>query len=234
MYKRILHSIQEEHFDHPYAIDVQLGAGNTRPKSTTTGGHPGAYLLPESVMTFRMNSRTLWSKFIWGLLNYSVALNNGVSGLDQVEKRTYKYAKDIGEYVMPYYGISNSEKLGTLLSDFTKVGIEVVNDLKAGKAMDGTKERWDGSIVALVDFLHQLNPDSWSIAMLKDYFDHIVKFWIASIKARDEKNWTANDEAINNLEKLVIVGMDTVGGDFNSLADMFSKGLITQFPHQFV
>jgi hypothetical protein len=186
-------------------------------------------VLTEKAMKFRMDSRTLWSRFGWGPLNYSIALNNNIDGLSETENRIYKHAQRIGDFVIPYYGEEIAKTLSSALVDFARIGVSVMNDLKAGKPLDGTKERWDQSVENIATFLSTINPQYWPKEAVKSYFDALVNFWIDSIRARELKNFEADSIAIDGIEKLVTLGAN----DTSSLADVFSAGIIAQFPEKF-
>jgi hypothetical protein len=186
-------------------------------------------VMTEETMLFRMNSRTLWSRFAWSLLNYSIALNSEIDGTEQAEKRIYSHAAKLGEFVKPYYGDETGRVLGEALTTFGKIGVTVMQDLKAGKPLDGTKTLWDINVDEISTFLSTINPMYWPKAPVKSYFDMLVKFWIDSIKARNAKDWAANEIAIDNIDKLITVG----NGESDSLADVFSAGVIAQYPEKF-
>lgn len=186
-------------------------------------------VMTEETMLFRMNSRTLWSRFAWSLLNYSIALNSEIDGKEQAEARIYKHAESIGQLAAPYIGEAQGKALGEALTTFGRIGVTVMQDLKAGKPLDGTKALWDKNIDEISVFLSTLNPKAWPKEPVKSYFDTLVKFWIDSIAARNARDWAANEIAIDNIDKLVTTG----NGDVPSFADVFSGGIIEMYPEKF-
>ena len=187
-------------------------------------------MLSEKSTLFRMNSRTLWSRFGWSPLNFSIALNNNLEGLSETENRIYTQAAKIGDFVVPYYGEEIGKALGDALINFGQIGVAVMRDLKGGIPLDGTKTRWDQSVENLATLLSTINPDYWPKEPVKSYFDTLVNFWIDSIRARQSKDFDADSVAIDGIEKLVTMGI----GDSPSLADVFSAGIIAQFPEKFI
>jgi len=190
------------------------------------------FALSEEAMNFRMNARTLWSRYLWGLLNYAIALNNEMDGKEQAEARIYKIAHMIGDMVRPYYGDEHAAAITESLSSFAKIGINVMNSLKAGIPLDGTVELWTKSINDLAEFFDHLNPKYWPRDAVKYYFENLVNLWVTSIQARNEKNWEVNDAAIENMDKLIALGDKSQG--LVSLADVFSSGVINMFPDKFI
>lgn len=185
--------------------------------------------LTEKSTLFRMNSRTLWSRFGWGPLNYSIALNNNLDGLNETENRIYAHAARIGELVTPYYGEEIGKTFTDALTQFAKIGVGVIQDLYNGKPLDGTKALWDESIENIATFLSTINPEYWPKDPIKSYLDALVNLWLDSINARESKDFAANEVAMDAIEKLVTLGTDTTP----SLADVFSMGIISQYPEKF-
>ena len=227
MYKKISHTIQEEHFNHPSLLPKELAA--VYPDS----GLP-AYVMTENTMLFRMDARTLWSKYVWGLLNYGIGMNNQIPGTDQIEKRLAKNAIALGEFIAPYYGETAGEQFARLLISFSKLGVEVIDATRDKRSLAGIAELWTDVIDQLSTFLNELNPSNWPKSLLADYFKRIVEYWIEEITSRAASDWTANERAIDTLSSWVITGSGTNGGTFGSLADLFSRGIIAQFPMKFL
>jgi hypothetical protein len=186
-------------------------------------------IMTEKTMEFRMNARTLWSRFAWSLLNYSIALNSEIDGKEQAEARIYSHASKIGNFIEPYYGKDNATTVAAALTEFGRLGVQVMKDLKAGVPINGSQALWDANIDTIATFLSSLNPDYWPYEAVKSYFDTLVTLWLDSIRSRNERNWDANEIAIDAIEKLVISG----NGESSSLADVFSAGILMQQPEKF-
>lgn len=187
-------------------------------------------VLTEKSTLFRMDSRTLWSRFGWGPLNYSIALFNGIDGLPATEKRIYNHSSRIGDFATTYYGEDIGKVLGDALTEFTRIGVQVMQDLHNGKPIEDAKARWDQSIENISNFLSTINPQYWPKEPVKSYFVALVNLWLDSINARNIKDFDANEVAMDAIEKLVTLGSN----DSISLSDVFSSGVISQFPEKFI
>lgn len=186
-------------------------------------------IMTEKTMQFRMDSRTLWSRFAWSLLNYSIALNSEIDGKEQAEARIYSHAAKIGKFIQPYYGTENATTVAGALTEFGRLGVMVMQDLKAGVPINGSKAFWDANIDTIATFLSSLNPEFWPYEAVKSYFDTLVTLWLDSIRARNAREFDANEIAIDSIDKLVTTG----NGDSSSLADVFSAGILMQQPEKF-
>jgi hypothetical protein len=232
MYKKIVHSIQEEHFDHPMVLPKHIS--NVKKVSMDTRLPLPDFVMTEATMLFRMDSRTLWSKYVWGLINYGISMNNKIPGTEQVQARLVKNANALGEYITPYYGIASGNKFSNLLVSFSTIGAQVVDAVKDKRTIEGIPELWAQIIDNIATFMHELNPDNWPKAVVTDYFNNIVAYWVREITSRAAMDWSVNEVAIDSLSKLVITGLGYSGSTFGSLADFFSRGIIAQFPLKFV
>lgn len=249
MYKRISHEIVEEHFDHPAVLPTQLTTGANlmympRPTVSNGNGTNGslaitdplpAYVMTEPTMLFRMDSRTLWSKYAWGLLNFGISLNNKIPGTEAVEARAINNASNIGEIITPYYGVTAGTRVADLLAGVVQIGIDAFKAIKDGERVTTIVLLWDPVINDLVDYLNDLNPNNWPKELLKDYFNNLVKFWIDEATARNAKDIAGAELAIDRINRLVIIGTanSTPSHKSSSLADVFSRGIIAQFPTLF-
>ena len=236
MYRRISHNILEEHFDSP-KNSSKTGDDFIRPGNGSLGINDPlpSYVMNEDTMLFRMDSRSAWAKYAWSLLNYGISLNNNLMATDQVEARMLKNAYALGESLVPYYGITAGTRLGEILASIAKTGADVVKAVKDKKPLDPFKVKWQADIDELSRFLNSLNPNNWPIDLLKDYFTSLTNLWTDQIIARGSNNPTADDVAIEKLNKLVVTGITNSSPKHkaSSLADIFSRGVIAQFPSLF-
>ena len=229
MYKKITHNITEEHFAHP-AIMPKHVSDNTRVKM----GQLPAYVMNDTTMLMRMDARSAWGKWAWSLFNYAISLNGNLPGTAQVKSRLNKNAALLGEFIIPYYGLTASHLLTEGLTAIGDVGVEYVNAVKEGQPTEAILAKWTPLIESLVTVMNQLNPASWPKQLLSDIMTDVVKTWIDLLKARAMMDLVADEIAIDHLDKIVITGLpDHVKHGFSSLADIFSGGIIAQFPQMF-
>lgn len=240
MYKKISHNILEEHFDQP--VLMTLNSAQAAPRSTYhSNGSLGLsdplplYVMNENTLTFRMDSRSMWAKYAWSLLNYGISLNNNLAVTDQVEARMLKNSYAIGDAIVPYYGSTAGDKLGTLLASIAKVGFDVVKAVKDKKPLDTLQSMWANLIGDLAALMNQLNPNNWPIDLITDYFTNLTKYWTDQIIANSSGDSVADDIAIDRINKLVITGItnSVPTHKSSSLADIVSRGIIAQFPALF-
>ena len=230
MYTKITHNIVEEHFAHPSIMPRQV-----QPNQLSDGGAPlPGYVMNESTMLFRMDARTAWGKWVWSLMNYSISLNGNLPGTAQVKSRFGKNAAALGDYIVPYYGLTAGDMLTSSLIAIGEVGVDYVDALQKKLPTADIAAKWPKLIDDLVKFLNELNPGNWPVPLLTDIFNHIVSGWTDMLNARAKGDILADELAIDAMNKLVITGLpDHVKHGFSSLSDIFSRGIVAQFPGMF-
>ncbi len=205
------------------------------PKEIQPGEELPIAVMNEGTLVFRMDSRSLWAKYAWSLLNYSISTNANLPGTDHVESRLLGVASSLGDFVMPYYGPTAAEELGNKLAAIAKVGTQFVSAVKDRRDLSEFDNIWGALIDDLADYMHNLNPTQWPKILLVDMFTNMVKIWARAIKARHNQDWNENEEAISDLNTLVVTGIaNHINKGYSSIADVFSRGIIAQYPSLFV
>jgi hypothetical protein len=239
MYKKITHNITEEHFAHPAIIpnhvtDKKIVTMGQLPMGQLPMGQLPAYVMNDVTMLMRMDARSAWGKWAWSLFNYAISLNGNLPGTPQVKARLNKNAALLGEFIIPYYGLTAGRLLSTGLMAIGDVGVEYINAIKEGQPTEAIIAEWEPLIDSLVTVMNQLNPAAWPKTLLSDIMHDVVKTWIELLRARAVMDLVADEIAIDHLDKIVITGLpDHIKHGFSSLADIFSGGIIAQFPQMF-
>jgi len=194
-----------------------------------------AVVINEKTLIFRMDSRTLWTKYALGLVNYAVSSVAALTTTPSVEERLTKSATLIGDYFVPYYGIRAGSDIGKLLTDIFETGVEVVEVSKKKGDIVPLQIKWAEQTRALAELFNKLNPGQYPVSLLEEMLQALTKLWTDNINARITKNIIMNAESIDGINKLVITGIaNHVNKGYQSLADVLSRGVIAQYPLSFV
>jgi len=229
MYKRVSHNIQEEHYGM-----IPPGAGTIDIPSQPILGQLPALVINESTLTFRMDSRTIWTKFALGMINLSVAIQGNLAASTQVEGHLIKAASAVGDFFVPYYGMTAGYKIGSLLTAYARIGIDTIHAVKTGQDLSQFRTLWISPINELAEYLHELNPSQFPKELLIDMFTNLAAYWTDNIKARFGGDESATAISLDNISKLVITGIPNhINRGYSSIADVLSRGVIAQFPLSF-
>jgi hypothetical protein len=238
MYKTITHTIREEHFDHPMVIPSAVSCNSAAYSSNFSINSDAPlppYVMTEETMLFRMDSRTLWARYTWSLLNYAISLNSSNLDSDIIKGRLIKNAYHLGDFIIPYYGTTAGNDLGEKLAAIGTTGALIANNVKNDTSIDDLVSGMNPLIDDISQFLNGLNPINWPVGTLVEYFTGMVNYWVDELVSRNKKDWVANEIAINRLSRLMISGVtnSTALNSVPSTSDIFSKGVIAQFPRKF-
>jgi hypothetical protein len=241
MYKKIIHDIVEEHYDHPAALPehvrAQLGSDVIVPGSSIPGVLPPlpVFVINERTLIFRMDSRTLWTRYALGMVNYSVSDFGNLSSTSKVESNLSRNAAAVGNYFVPYYGITAGTKIGTLLSAICKNGTKVVGAVKnKAKDLDVYREIWARESRDLAEYFNKLNPSQYPTDLIAEMLINMTNFWTEDFVARIAEDFAADQIALDNILKVAVIGIpDHANKGYSSLADILSRGVISQFPLSF-
>lgn len=214
--------------------DCEPPPSELKNKINSTNALPSV-VINEATMTFRMNSRTLWTKYALGLVNFAVSDVADLPTTDSVEQRMYKSATLIGDFFIPYYGIRAGSEIGKLLTDIFKNGVAVVDAVKRQEDIVPYQITWAEQSKELAELFNRLNPGHYPTSLLQEMFDALTKLWADNIIARYTNNVILNAESIDAINKLVITGIaNHVNKGYQSIADVLSRGVIAQNPLSFV
>lgn len=246
MYKKISHEIVEEHFDHPAILPTQLTAGANSMymspltlRSDLVSGNITplpAVVINERTLLFRMDSRTLWTRYALGMINFSVSEFGNMPGTAAVERNLSRNAAAVGDFFTPYYGLTAGTKIGVLLSILLINGTRVVEAIK-NKNTDISVyvDIWARQINDLAEYLNELNPSHYPKVLLIEMLVNLAGFWAEDFQARFRQDFVADAIALDNILKVAVSGLPNgASRGYSSLADILSRGLISQFPLSFV
>lgn len=221
MYKVINHTITEEHYGHPTMAPMP-GVISPLPPSVMT----------DETMTFRMDSRTLWTRYALGMINFSVSDFGNLASTDNVKNSLARNAAAIGQFFVPYYGFTTGDKITNLLNALIKNGEKIVGIIKSGKTdVAAYVDIWAQQSMALADYLHEINPSNYPKDLLTDMFTTLTKFWLDDFMARYTNDFAADAVALDNILKMGVTGVpDHAKAGYSSIADVLSRGIIAQFP----
>lgn len=233
MYKKITHDIVEEHFDHPLVIPNALKPTMAQPSSTFD-------LLPsvvinEKTLVFRMDSRTLWTRYSLGMINYSVSSFGNLGSTPSVEKNLAKAAAAIGDFFVPYYGMRSGNKIGSLLTVIANNGAKVVEAIKTNRDTIAYETIWSKQIDELASYLHELNPSQYPVDLITEQFAILVSAWNTDFKARYVGDFVTDSITLDGILKIAVSGIPNhTNKGYTSIADILSRGIIAQYPLSFV
>ena len=152
------------------------------------------------------------------------------STLDELEYRDptrshlLENQQNIGKALKPFYGDKAGEQFTALLEVHVQLTGEMLQAAKSADAaaFEDTVDQWYANADQLAEFLHELNPGQWQLAETKTIFRGYLDLTLELAIAR----WSgvlAEDAAATDKMRVQAA----------RIADMFSEGIIKQFPDRF-
>jgi hypothetical protein len=190
-------------------------------------------VINEKTMNFRMDNRTLWTRYSLGMINFSVALYSNMD-FQNVSENLKRASVACGNYFIPYYGVNAARKIGSLLSVIAFNGERVAEALKDEKDITSYETIWDKQIDELATYFNELNPQHWPKDTLAEMFINLTALWVDDFKARLAKDFVADSVALDNIVKVAVSGIPNhIHKGYTSIADQISRGIIAQSPLDF-
>ena len=213
MYKKITHTIVEEHFDHPIASQIKKSLA----KKTITN----------EVFT-ETKFRTDINNYLTTYINNIIALIGSVGGTDQDLLNNfdnfYKTAwiDDLGNMTKSIYFTEFGERLNETFRLIPTTIFSALQYIKDGKDYGSAGSRVQFIVNDLAQNLGNFN-NAWNPQVITSLFNSLFSDFFALAKARIAKNTT--------LEQQLIQKINTSWATFEKA---FADGIISQHPERFI
>jgi hypothetical protein len=227
MYKKVTHSIVEEHFDHPMAQEIK--------KMVDSGKKVEAAWPPTPKSQELFNQlRLQFDQFNTALRNVIVGSGTNDPALTYNKQQLSALTAQFGSFFEPYYGQSAAEAAVGHIAEFAKA-IEDTISVAAAKG------DWNTPAAAALDHLNALaalltswNPAYWNnrYPSLVTYFLQYYQAVVNQISARADQDWTKDAVQAFSARQIVANGPLTFA-PFNGAPDLsgqLSTMIIQQFP----
>lgn len=213
MYKKITHTIVEEHFDHPIASQIK----KTMEKTKLTNND----IFLES--KFRSDIDSYFSSYI----NTLIALIDSAGGTDQDVLNNFEnffktpWVDNIGDMTKPIYFTEFGEKLNETFRSIPITMFSAILSLKAGKDIGAAGNRVQFHVNELANNLSSYN-NAWQYQPIANLMNLLFQDSFSLAKARVAKNATLDQQLT---QKII--------SNWKIFEKLFIDGIITQHPERF-
>ena len=153
-----------------------------------------------------------------------------ISTLDDLEYRDptrnhlLENQHNIGKALKPFYGDEAGEQFAALLEVHVQIADKMLQTAKNADAaaFEDTVAQWYANADQIAEFLHKNNPEHWPLNETKTIFRMYLDLTLELAIAR----WTGDLAAD-------IAATEKMRAQALTIADMFSEGIIEQFPDRF-
>jgi hypothetical protein len=217
MYKKVTHTITEEHFGHPMAIEIKKAVDKK------IIPHPKPKLEPVSAEKFRSDVTAYFA----GLNNRLSAIIAAIAADDSAALATaetayFTEADVIGELYKPYYGIEFSERINNNMRTLGLLAITLARNIKFKVDTKDWMNRLTQTADFIANLMYQFN-NAWPTNINRDTWIQINDALLAQSQAAQNRDTTAINTAKEKSNTLMSV-----------FANTFANGLIQQHPEKFI
>jgi hypothetical protein len=168
--------------------------------------------------------RKLWEDHITWTRLFIVSDVANLPDLNATTGRLLANQTDIGNAIKPFYGEAAGNDLTALLTQHILLAKQILDAAEAGDSagQQAAITAWYANANDIAAFLHDANPNNWSLAdlqkMMKDHLDLTLQEAVAHLTG----NYAAD-----------VAAYDAVHTEILAMADMLSSGIVAQFPSRF-
>lgn len=226
MYKKITHSIVEEHFDHPLAAKIKAGLRPTiaRKAMRDYGNEDFIFGRPTTEIFNKDDFKARFESYLANYTQKLIQITDATIGTEEqlitAFEDLFNFVDEIGDFFDPFYNRELGERVTTSLRHIASNITMIVHTTKAGWSTDPWARLLNQSTV-IANF-HQYN-DRWARPSL----ENIMRIFISDITARvtaiKAGDQSTVDQLTNNMYSTIMLWKDAI-----------VNGIIQQFPQRFM
>ena len=173
---------------------------------------------------FQDAMRKLWEDHVTWTRLYIVSAVAGLPDAQPTAERLLQNQTDIGNATKPFYGEAAGNSLTALLRPHILIAAQLVAAAKAGKndEIKSASARWYDNANEIADFLSQANAKNWPRETMRNEMKHHLDLTLQEAQARLRGDWKGD-----------IAAYELIHNHILGMADVLSRGIISQFPARF-
>jgi hypothetical protein len=180
----------------------------------------------DQTWALRAAMRKLWSDHVIWTRQYIVAAVAGRPDAKAAAERLLHNQEDIGNAIVPLYGMEAAVKLTDLLKSHILIAVDLVDAVIADDERRFRREdrRWQDNADEIAAFLAGANPN-WPEETVQDLLDQHLSLTKQELIARfgeEKEDWERD-----------VAAFDDIFTEILTVADALADGLIAQFPDRF-
>jgi hypothetical protein len=211
MYKKITHTITEEHFGHPVGAEIKKHVDKMK-----SANMPSASQFKQDVLSWFTNFNNKAQTVIDSMTDNKL-------DTAAVEADLFDQIDALGNELKNYYGVEAGERLNAQMRNAAVSLLRLVFLVKNNLDIkDVVVNRYDGIITGeILRLLYDINND-WNFTALRPTVESMWTAWIERAKAKKANNDTAAATALNAAKEA-----------FTKFANTLADGVTKQYPEMF-
>jgi len=220
MYKKITHSIVEEHFGHPDAVHIKSGIDLNDPNVAPQPWQLGS--------TWGTRARNQITRFNWNIRNYIVSATSGAEDVGFLRGELPIVVAEITALIALRYSQPEADKVAVAMTGFVNALADVITAAVAKKDTAPPTTKLMEYASAIATELGAINPIIWPMATIQRYWGEYATHSIEEVNARIQKDWRA-DFAAHDLANDVMARQIIPSGPLQGqpgFANVFAQGIM--------
>lgn len=214
MYKKVSHTIVEEHFDHPAVLPAGLNT-NIKNKDFQIYNFSG-------LRQIEKDSIIGLAALSWRIRSLVISITSGDKDIDLLELRMSSDIDKIAKILASTYGDSVVTKFAELLNALMLSLVGVIIDIKAGTDTTASMSKLSNDTTAFAECLASINSE-WPADVIMGIFTRIENLYMDQTRYRMKQEWASGVSAADAAYNILVAQQEN--GD-PSLAEIFSSGII--------
>ncbi|KAB2338089.1 acetylglutamate kinase [Cytobacillus depressus] len=211
------------HHQAMYADNVRRGI---IPHYSTASFHPNYranLCVSKAEMDLNNFMRLLWEEHIAWTRMAIISIVFKLPDKDFVIKRLFQNATDMGNAFRKYYGAEIGDRFGRLIREHLILAADLVTAAAAGdaKAAAIAEKKWYANADKIGTFMNTINPN-WPVKDVREMFYEHLRLTKLEAVYMINKNFAADIAVYDQIQKQAL-----------GMADVFTSGIIKQFPAAF-
>ncbi len=221
----------------PLALTVLIALFSALAALAVSGGHDAAahYTAANGTarasatsskkeFALRQDMRKLWEDHVTWTRLAVISLTTDAPDTEATVGRLLQNQTDIGNAIKPYYGAAAGKRLTALLREHILIAADLIAVARKGdqEGVASEQARWTANADQIATLLSSANPRSWKLGAMKAMMHDHLRLTTDEVVSRLQGNWAGDVRAYERIHLQIL-----------HMADMFSNGLVEQFPNRF-
>ncbi|MDD2376392.1 MAG: hypothetical protein PHD15_03845 [Clostridia bacterium] len=177
----------------------------------------------KNILNLNNDLRKLWEEHIIWTKLVIMSIASGSPDIQLVSQRLLRNANDFEKLFIPLYGPTASEKFRELLKQHLLIAADLVNAAKKkdNASVNLIEGKWYKNADEITDFLSRINPYWNKNDVKKMMYEHLVLTKSEAVSILTNK-YEDSISLFDKIEEQILI-----------MADMFTEGILKQFPNKF-
>ena len=184
---------------------------------------PAACPSPEKHVNLINSMRLAWSQHVYWIRLLLISIAEKLSDQDAVTARLLQNPNDIARIFAGYYPADIAKTIARLLTEHLQIGAQLITALRDGKTAQANalNHEWYINADKMAKAFSSISP-YYELDMMRDMLYRHLELTTGEVTMRLARNYSEDIKAFDAVEQEAL-----------SMADMFSSGIMRQFPQMF-